>query len=173
MSTVTEVKTRLDGSVERWVCELLALEPDRTATLRYTIGGERAVGGTGLVLTAGTVTLAHYWIDRPFNVYHWLAADRTLAYYASVVEPVEIDAERVAYRDLAVDVLIRPSGQLEILDEDELPVDLAAADRKRIAEALEQIVANPKQLIREIEDLSRPFRSRGERSGNTPSEERA
>ena len=158
MRTTTEVKTWLDGSVERWVCEVLALEPDRRATLRYTIGAERAIGGTGLVLTPGTVTLAHYWIDRPFNVYHWLAGDRTLAYYASVAEPVEIAAEQVAYRDLAVDVLIRPSGQLEILDEDELPVDLASADRQRIAEALEQIVANPKRLIREIEELSRPYR---------------
>ncbi len=153
-----EVKTRLDGSSETWRCEVLALEPGRRAVLRYVLDRDREVGASGLVLRSGTVTIAHYWSDRPFNVYHWTLGPTTVAYYANVAESLEISPTRVAYLDLAIDVLVRPSGAVDILDEDEVPVDLQPGHRKTIADALEQITANPRGLIKEIEDASRPFR---------------
>ncbi len=158
VNTITEEKTRLDGSRATWSCELLALEPGRSAVLRYVLGADRPLRGTDLVLAAGTITIAHYWSDRPYNVYHWIADGRTIAYYCSVAETTELSEARVAYLDLTVDVLVHPSGALEILDEDELPADLAPRHRRTIADALERIVTSPRALIAELERESARWR---------------
>ena len=149
--TITERKTRLDGSTTEFVCEPLVIDPGKRAILRYVSDRERVIEGTDLRAPAGTVTVAHYWVDRPYNVYHLRVADRTLAYYCNLVAQTTVEPALVSYTDLIVDVLLRQSGAAEILDEDELPDDLAPAYRIRVAQALEVLIANPRFLIREIE----------------------
>ena len=146
-----ERKTRLDGSVAEFVCEPLVVEPGRRAVLRYVVDREWPVAQTGLRVPVGTVTIGHYWVDRPYNVYHWLARGRTLAYYCNVATDTVISDELVAYTDLAVDVLLRPSGAIEILDEDELPPDLAPEHRIVIARTLEVFVTSARSVMREID----------------------
>ena len=150
-TTIIERKTRLDGSTTEFTCEPIVLEPGRHAVLRYTADRDRAIAGTGLRVPRGTVTVAHYWIDRPYNVYHWLVGGRTLAYYCNIATDTRIAPDLVAYTDLVVDVLLRPSGAADVLDEDELPQDLAPGHRLTIARALEVLIANPRFLVREIE----------------------
>ncbi len=152
---IIERKTRLDGSVVEFACAILALEPGRRAVLRYDIDREWRVADGRIVVPKGAVTAAHYWIDRPYNVYHWLDGARTLGHYFNAGLTDEITAERVSWRDLVVDVLVAPDGTFEILDEDELPADIAAEHRKAIARALEAIVTNPRRLVAEIERESR------------------
>jgi predicted RNA-binding protein associated with RNAse of E/G family len=149
--TITERKTRLDGSTSDFTCEPLRLDPGKRAVLRYVSDREWVIANTDLRVPPGTVTVAHYWADRPYNVYHWLLAGRTLAYYCNVVGLTTIADGLVDYTDLVVDVLLRPSGAAEVLDEEELPVDLAPEHRLAIAKALEVIIANPRALMREIE----------------------
>ena len=156
--TVFERKIRLDGTTSEFSCEGLVMEPGRRAVLRYTSEQEILIRDTDIALPAGTVTLAHYWTDRPYNVYHWLSAGRTVAYYVNVADQTRIDVGRVSYRDLVVDVVVRPGGALEILDEDELPTDLEPAARKAIADALEVVVTGAKRLSLEIEQESRRYR---------------
>ena len=154
-----ERKTRLDGSVAEFACEPLQVDPGRHAILRYVTDREWAIAGTPLRVTPGTVTIGHYWVDRPYNVYHWIAAGRTLAYYCNVATGTVIEPDLVAYTDLAVDVLVMPrGGGATVLDEDELPPDLAPAHRLTIARALEAL-ADPRPLIREIERASAAFRA--------------
>ena len=150
-ATVIERKTRLDGSTEDYECEALVLEPGRHAVLRYVLDRDWVIAGGALRVPKGAWTVSHYWIDRPYNVYHWLVAGRTLAYYCNVVGTTEITLERVGYLDLVVDVLLWTSGKADVLDEDELPDDLPSVHRVAIAKALEAIIANPRFLIREIE----------------------
>ena len=152
---VIERKRRLDGSVEEYECERIAIDPGRSAVLRYVIDRERALEGTDLVLRPGLVTIGHYWVDRPYYVYHWLDGPRSLAYYFSIASDVRIDERVVEYSDLVVDVLVRPSGEATVLDEDELPSDINAAYRGVIARALETIQTNPRRLIAEVERASR------------------
>lgn len=149
--TITERKTRLDGSATEFTCEPLILDPGQRAVLRYVSDRELPIANTALRVPRGTVTIAHYWAARPYNVYHWLVDGRTLAYYCNIVADTVIEPALVAYTDLVVDVLLHPSGAAEVLDEDELPADLAPAHRIAIAKALEVIIANPRFLIREIE----------------------
>lgn len=176
---ITERKTRLDGSVSEFACEPLIVEPGQRAALRYVTDREWVIAGTDLRVAPGTVTVGHFWVDRPYNVYHWLARERegakltpaderrqeersdhrlvggrTLAYYCNVAADTVISAALVAYTDLVIDVLVRPSGAATVLDEDELPDDLAPAYRLTIARALEVLVTDPRRLIREVEQAT-------------------
>ena len=152
---ITERKTRLDGSVVDYACETLALEPGRRAVVRYVSEQDRPIEGTDLVLLKGTVTVGHFWTDRPYNVYHWLEGGRTVALYVNIATDTTIQPGTIAYRDLIVDVLIRPSGAIEILDEEELPPTIEPRYRLAIAKALETCVTESKRLMTEIERETR------------------
>jgi predicted RNA-binding protein associated with RNAse of E/G family len=154
-AVVIERKTRLDGSVSEYRCERLSLDVHRRAVLRYVIDRQWVVGDTGIVLRPGQITIAHYWSDRPYNVYHWLDGARTIAFYCNVASDTIIRDDLVGYTDLVVDVLLRPSGETIVLDEEELPPDLAPARRIHIARALETISAGPRRLAAEIERETR------------------
>jgi predicted RNA-binding protein associated with RNAse of E/G family len=154
-ATITERKTRLDGSVVEYACEPLVVEEGRRAVVRYVAEQDRPLAGTDLVLRRGTVTVGHFWTDRPYNVYHWLDGGRTIALYVSIATDTTIDTTAIGYRDLVVDVLIRPSGALEILDEEELPPSIEPRYRLAIAKALETCVTEGRRLSAEIERETR------------------
>lgn len=155
--TIIERKRRLDGTFVDFRCDRLLIEPDRRAVLRYVIPRERRLEGTDLVLVPGTVTIAHYWSDRPYNVYHWLDRGRTLGYYCNVAEATTISEEEVSYTDLVVDVLIDPTGITTVLDEEELPTDLPAPLRATVSRALDQVTGQSKRIAAEIERESRRY----------------
>jgi predicted RNA-binding protein associated with RNAse of E/G family len=115
-ATITERKTRLDGSVVEYECEPLVVEEGRRALVRYVTEQDRPIEGSDLVLRKGTVTVGHFWTDRPYNVYHWLDGVRTVALYVNVATDTTITTAAIDYRDLVVDVIIRRSGAIEILD---------------------------------------------------------
>jgi predicted RNA-binding protein associated with RNAse of E/G family len=154
-ATITERKTRLDGSVVEYACEPLVVEDGRRAVVRYVAERDRPIEGSDLVLRKGTVTVGHFWTDRPYNVYHWLDGGKTIALYVSIATDTTIDAATIAYRDLVVDVLIRPSGAIEILDEDELPPSIEPRYRLVIAKALETCVTEGRRLSADIERETR------------------
>jgi predicted RNA-binding protein associated with RNAse of E/G family len=107
------------------------------------------------VLRAGTVTVGHFWTDRPYNVYHWLSSGKTIAFYISIAADTTIDATAIAYTDLVVDVLLHPSGAIEVLDEEELPDSLEPRYRIAIAKALETCITESRRLSAEIERETR------------------
>jgi uncharacterized protein len=150
---IIERKTRFDGSVQEFACQALLIEPAKRAVIRYELDRDWQVGG--MVFPKGGYTAGHFWTDRPYNVYHWIHAGKTLGYYFNVGLVDEITETTVAWRDLIIDVLVKPDGAIDILDEDEVPADLPAEHRRTIAQALEQIVTNPKRLVQEIERASR------------------
>ena len=69
----------------------------------------------------------------------------------NIATDTTIDDAAVSYTDLVVDVLLRPSGAIEVLDEDELPPTLEPRYRLAIAKALEVCITDPRRLIAEIE----------------------
>jgi len=154
-ATITERKARLDGSVVEYDCEPLVVEEGRRAVVRYVTERDRVIEGTDLVLRKGTVTIGHFWTDRPYNVYHWLDGGRTVAFYVNIATDTTIEPALIAYLDLVVDVLIRPSGALEVLDEDDLPASIEPRYRLAIAKALETCVTEGRRLTAEIERETR------------------
>ncbi len=123
--------------------------------LRYVVDQDRRIEAAGLVVPAGTVTIAHYWVDRPYNVYHWLTGGTTIGYYCNVVAATVVSEGLVTYDDLVVDVLIAPSGAALVLDEEDLPPDIAPAYRALINRALEELTGNSRRLAVEIDRESR------------------
>ena len=156
-AVVIERKTKLDGSSVEFACAGVAIVPGRSAVLRYTVDRDRMIAGGIITVPAGTVTLGHFWADRPYNVYHWLVDGRTLAYYVNVSATPQISADSVEWLDLAVDILVRPDASFLVLDEDEVPPDIDPAYRRTIARALEAVVTSPQGFAREIESASRPY----------------
>ena len=151
---ITERKTRFDGSVQEFACRILDLEPGKHAVLRYDFDRDWTVNG--IHLPRGGMTAGHFWVDRPYNVYHWLdPQNRTLGFYFNVGHTDTVQADLLAWRDLIVDVIVMPDGGIEVLDEEELPPDLAPEHRGTIARALEQVMTNPKRLVAEIERETR------------------
>ena len=151
---ITERKTRFDGSVQEFACQVLDLEPGKRGVLRYDFDRDWTVNG--IRLPRGGMTAGHFWIDRPYNVYHWLDPDGgTLGFYFNVGHTDTIEPDLLAWRDLIVDVVVRPDGDMDVLDEEELPPDLAPEHRSTIARALEQIMTNPKRLVSDVERATR------------------
>jgi predicted RNA-binding protein associated with RNAse of E/G family len=152
---VLEVKRRLDGSVRTYSCEAAEIAADR-AVLLYRLPGRGRVAD--LVLPAGTLTVAYYWADRPYNVYHWVApSGETLAYYFNLSGPVRIAPDRLEWEDLEVDVLVTPDGRVRILDEDAVPA-AAAARLPEIVRARERALADWRTVVAEVERASRALR---------------
>ena len=131
------------------------VEEGRRALVRYVTEQDRPIEGTDLVLRKGTVTVGHFWTDRPYNVYHWLDGAKTVALYVNIATDTTIDSTAIGYRDLVVDVIIRPSGAIEVLDEEDLPPSIEPRYRLAIAKALETCVTEGRRLAAEIERETR------------------
>jgi predicted RNA-binding protein associated with RNAse of E/G family len=154
---VLEVKRRLDGSVRTYPCEAAEIAADR-AVLLYRLPGQGRVAD--LVLPPGTLTVAYYWTERPYNVYHWMApSGETLAYYFTLSGPVRIGPDRLEWEDLEVDVLVTPDGRIQILDEDAVPAS-AAARLPEIARARERVLADWRDVSADVERASRAVAAR-------------
>ena len=143
--TVTEIKTTLAGEEKRFDCELLA-RAGAEAVVIYRM--PREVELEDLVLPQHSISLGYFWAHKPFNAYHWLDADgRTLALYFNISDGTRLGEREIAWRDLAVDVLITPDLRCRVLDEDELPDDLDAGLRARIEAARDSLCAAPAQTL--------------------------
>lgn len=122
LPTLLEIKTTLDGRRKEFRCRLLEREPDSAVVLFVS---DRAYQVADLALPAGTITFGHFWTLRPYNAYHWLSPEgATLAHYYNLATSTEIEDATLRWRDLAIDVLVRPGAPAEILDEHEVPATI-------------------------------------------------
>jgi len=151
---VLEVKRRLDGTVRTYSCEAAEVADDH-AILLYRLPGPGRVAD--LELPAGTLTVAYYWTERPYNVYHWVApSGRTLAYYFNLSGPPRIGRDRLEWEDLEVDVLVTPDGRVRVLDEEAVPAD-AAVRLPEIARARDRVLREWPAVAADVERASRPI----------------
>jgi len=135
---VVEVKRRLNGDEVRFVCRPLALVPGRRAVLAFRMSRTYRPPIPGApVVPEGTWTLAHYWRDRPYNLYHWVdVAGREFgAYFNLCRPPTRIGRRGVIYQDLALDLWAGTGGP-HLLDREEIGRDSPASLRREVAQAL-------------------------------------
>jgi len=146
----TEIKRRLDGRLARFDCELVERRPD-VIRLRYRLPQPWRVHG--VELPSGTVTLAHYWIGRPFNLYQWVDGHgRSVGYYFNIGSPPAVEDDRLEWMDWFLDVLVLPGSAPEVLDRDDLPAGLAPSVAKRIEAALVALLVEIDNRVSEAED---------------------
>ena len=150
---IVEIKRRLDGTEVRFACDAALVDPGRRAVLVYVL--QRGWQVRGVTLRAGMRTFAHFWMDRPFNVYHWLEGDRTVGHYFNVGECAEITTEHVVWDDYALDVLVTADGATRVLDQEELGPHVAPAVRDLVEATRTRILADLPALVREVEAETR------------------
>jgi len=149
---IVELKETLAGERRRFACRLLASGPGE-AVILYRLPRAGQVGD--VALPRGTLSLGFFWEARSFNAYHWVAPDGgTLALYVNIADRTRIGRATIAWRDLAVDLLITPDGRCRVLDEDELPADLDPALRATIGAARDEVLATYPALLAEVERRS-------------------
>ena len=143
--SVTEIKTSLAGAEKRFDCELLA-RADNEAIVVYRM--PRDVELEDVLLPENSISLGYFWAHKPFNAYHWLDdSGKTLALYFNISDGTRLGEREIAWRDLAVDVLITPDLRCRVLDEDELPADLDGDLRVYIEAARDSLCAAPAQTL--------------------------
>jgi predicted RNA-binding protein associated with RNAse of E/G family len=141
----TERKRKLDGRILEYRCQVVSWTP-RAAVLLYRPGQE--VDLAGLRLPADVLSYGLYWVDRPFNIYHWVDRDgRTLACYCNVSTDTHIGQHRVEWLDLELDVLVTPDGAVRVLDEDEVPANLSVYHRAQLVLASQFLQDGPAVLL--------------------------
>jgi hypothetical protein len=152
---VVEIKHLLAGGEKRFDCQRLAGDGRHEVVLWIA---PAAMHVHGVDLPAGTISFGHFWADRHYNAYHWVdPAGETLGYYFNLCDRTRVEAGRIEWRDLILDVLALPGAPARLLDEDELrafgPLDPETA--AHVADACRILLTDTAAVTAEIEAASR------------------
>ena len=98
-----------------------------------------------------------FYTDRRYNIFqvHDGDSDVVKGWYCNVTRPAEITEDSVSQDDLALDVVVSPTGEITQLDEDEFEVlDISPEERMLALESVEmlyQMVARREGVFAVIE----------------------
>lgn len=95
-----------------------------------------------IVLEAGDLMTEWFYSDRYYNVFMIQQGEdgHVKGWYCNVTRPAEITTARVASDDLALDLVVLPSGAISVLDEAEFnALHLTAAERQAAWDAVAAI----------------------------------
>ena len=102
----------------------------------------------GLILHRGDIFIETFYSDRWYNTFAVFDADgnRFKGWYCNVTRPAQIENDHIYAEDLALDLVLLPSGEEFLLDEGEFEaLEISPEDRGKAQQALEevrQLVAN-------------------------------
>ncbi|MGH2632793.1 MAG: DUF402 domain-containing protein [Tepidiformaceae bacterium] len=92
----------------------------------------------------------YFWRDRWYNVFRLSRPGCPLAlWYCNVTTPPVFDGCQLGYVDLDLDVAVKPSGLIELLDEDEFD------EHQRKYGYPADVIANAEQAARDVTELAR------------------
>lgn len=75
-------------------------------------------------LSKGTVSYEYYWLDRWFNIFQFHEPNGNFRnWYCNINMPPSFANGVLDYVDLDIDILIWPSGEIVVLDEEEFAVN--------------------------------------------------
>lgn len=145
------------NGVEVWTYSgVIVARGDGYAVLEAIFDRERVEVGF-LTLLKGDRFIESYYDDRWYNVFevHAAGSDRVKGWYCNVARPARIEPADIYQEDLALDLIVSPDGNNQVLDEDEFAaLDLPESDARQARRALE--------LLQEQAELGQPpFEVRG------------
>jgi predicted RNA-binding protein associated with RNAse of E/G family len=143
MTTIQVHKLDASGT-ETWSYQgtLLSLSED-SLTLEARFDLER-VELPGFKLLRGDRFIETYFFHRWYTVYTIYDAGgaQLKGWYCDIARPARLNAGHLYFEDLALDLVISPSGQLRIVDEDEFArLELPSEERRKALEAMREIQA--------------------------------
>ncbi len=95
-----------------------------------------------VILRRGDCFIETFYFDRWYNIFeiHEGNSDQIKAYYCNIGYPAVLADDEVSYRDLALDLLVRPDGRETLLDMDEFEaLGLDAGTRQQALDGLAQL----------------------------------
>ncbi|PHB03097.1 DUF402 domain-containing protein [Bacillus wiedmannii] len=138
---IIERKIRYDGTTIDHACLLIEAQQDKIILyheIQYSF--TMTANDKKLTIPKGSYTVAYYWGNRPYNLYVWRDQDGGyLGSYFNIVKNTCITDEVVSFEDLILDIIILPSGEFFILDEDELPESLEQFEDGYVEKALHTV----------------------------------
>lgn len=97
----------------------------------------------GITLKQDDRFVERYFSDRWYNIFeiHDREDDRLKGWYCNISRPAEFSPGKIAYVDLALDLLVYPSGAHLILDEEEFKqLPLAPGSRRKALLGMRQLI---------------------------------
>ncbi|MFF2857738.1 DUF402 domain-containing protein [Peribacillus sp. NPDC058002] len=139
---IIERKIRYDSLVVEYNCLLLKAQKQHVVLFHEIMDSfTMKAGPIKLTIPIGSYTIAHYWKDRPYNLYIWRDNEgHYLGSYFNIVRNTYIEDKLVSFEDLIIDILVLPDGAHFILDEEELPVPLEQYESGSVKLALNSLL---------------------------------
>jgi hypothetical protein len=138
---ITVIKQDPDGcEIWRYPGRLLQRYPDQIVVEAYFDREDMALGD--LVLEKGDRFVETYFLARWYNTYEIYAqrAGNLKGWYCNISYPAVYQPGWIAYRDLALDLIVFPNGRQVVLDWDEFQaLDLKPETRTLALEALSEL----------------------------------
>jgi len=111
---------RWDATMARREAGMVVLDAEFADEVQHELLGR---------IPRGTRTIEYYWLDRWYNVFHFLKGDgSTKLFYCNVNMPPTIASGFLTYIDLDIDILVQPDGSYQVLDLDEFATNAARYD---------------------------------------------
>lgn len=147
----TETKISLAGTETRFECILLHLNGPY-GVLQYMVDAYHQLASVQLY--PGVLTYAVYWTDRPYNVYWWVdQSKQTIAHYFNISDQTTLSIGEFRWRDLVIDVLRTPDGNLRTLDEEELPASIGEELKQYIQSTKAHILQKHGSIVEEVSQI--------------------
>lgn len=153
---IMEVKRHLDGRIERFICDVVELHPDR-AILSYLWHRDELLRDGPIHLPAGEIlTLAFYWQGRNYLIYKLMAPNgRLFGHRFDICDDVHITRDSISWLDLALDLWVDPAGGIHVLDEEEVEAYkvqglLTGPQLKIIQETKSHLLLNYREILAEV-----------------------
>lgn len=141
--TVLVVKLNLQRE-ETWRYKGRILKKDKIGLLIEAFFNREDLPFHGITLKKNDRFIERYFSDRWYNIFeiHDTVDDHLKGWYCNVTRPAEFRPGKIAYVDLALDLLVFPDGKYLKLDEEEfaeLPLD--PASRKNARQGMRELIA--------------------------------
>lgn len=146
---VIERKIKYDDEVVEHTCQLLDAQEQQVVLFHKIQDPFTMIAGDGAVtIPKGSYTTAYYWTDRPYNVYFWRDDQgNELGSYLNIVRNTQFKDQMVIFNDLMIDLLVLPNGDVFVLDEEELPENLASFENGSVHQALSDVIGSLERIL--------------------------
>lgn len=131
-----------------WTGTLLSRDPDQVVVRAiFAPRTDRRIVVDGVPFERGDVFTEYYPLGRRYNVFH--IADprgRLKGWYCNVTLPPVLEADGIAFTDMALDLFVHPHGTATVLDEDEFAAASVALYQPDDARAARSALADLQRL---------------------------
>ncbi|MHC1783890.1 MAG: DUF402 domain-containing protein [Anaerolineaceae bacterium] len=141
LTDVVVIKLNSEGQ-ETWRYFGRVLKQSEEVILVEAFFNREDIPFQGIVMRTGDRFLEKYFLNRWYNIFeiHDREDDLIKGWYCNISKPAEVEDDRIAYVDLALDLLVYPDGRQFVLDEDEFTaLKISDAERSKAVAALEEL----------------------------------